>query len=366
MSVRSEAYRVVCVLAIVVLCGGMALPAMSGRRTSDPAPGRSLRTGTPSPTGTPSHTARVSPPPTRAQLRAMKADELGEVPVVMYHRIVAKRDEPLDRTPAQLRKDLTRMAEEGYVPITAAAFVSGHIDVPAGKHPIVLTFDDSHPSQLSFGSDGRPTADSAIGVLLSVAREHPGFRPVATLFVIGSAPFQEGGAGLRAHGRRALRWLVAHGFEVGNHTMHHEYFRDLSADRARAEIADAQRRLARMAGIAPRTLAYPGGIAPTPLKIAAEGRADGTSYAFSGAFVAGAGPAPAPYVADFPRWKIPRIRGQNHAHDCDDLCLGDWLDRLADRPTLRYTSDGDPRHISFPEGKHPKLARRFRDTARPY
>lgn len=376
---RSQAYRAFCVFALVVLCGGMALPLATapmasakgvpgapGRRASSPRPGPTTTARTsPGPAASPSPT-RPAAPPGAAELRKLHADELGLVPVVMYHRIVAKRRQSLDRTPAELRDDLIRMAKDGYVPVTAADFVNGKIDIPAGTHPVVLTFDDSSPDQLSFDKSGRPTKDSAVGVLLDVARRHPRFRPVATMYVIASAPFQEGGHGLLAHGRRALRWLVAHGFDVGNHTMHHIYFGSASRKEARTEIATAQQRLTDLAGTAPVTLAYPGGIAPKPLGIAAAGSVRGASYRLSGAFLSGANPSPSPYASGFPRYEIPRIRGQLKAKDCDDMCLGSWLDRLKKKGSGRYTSDGDPAHIAYPKRSKVRLSKTFRAQARPY
>jgi len=366
--VRSQqAFRAFCLLALVVLCGGMALPLAPARgvtRTPRPAAGPPHPTPNPAPPS-PSP-SKAADPPDAAELKKMHADELGVVPVVMYHRIVAKREQALDRTPKQLRADLVRMAKEDYVPVTAADFVNGRIDVPAGKHPIVLTFDDSQPSQLAFDAHGRPKPDTAVGVLLDVARHYPGFRPVATMYVIAALPFQEGGAGLMAHGRQALRWLVAHGFDVGNHTMHHSYFASASRKEARREIATAQRRITDLAGTAPVTLAYPGGFPPKPLGLVAKGSADGASYHLSGAFLAGSNPSPSPYDADFPRYEIPRIRGQLHAKDCDGMCLGSWLDRLDKKGSDRYTSDGDPAHIAYPKGSKVRLAKRFRAMARPY
>lgn len=370
---RSEAYRVVCVLAFVVICGGLALPlapAKGGTRSPRHTAGMPMTSphaASPITSGTPEPLPSETPtPPDGAELRHLHANELGVVPVVMYHQIRAHRQQALDRTPKQLRDDLIRMAKEDYVPVTAAALVTGKIHIPAGKHPIVLTFDDSTPSQLSFDAHGNPRPDTAIGVLLDVARRYPGFRPVATMYVIAAAPFQEGGNGLLAHGRRALRWLVAHGFEIGNHTMHHRYFASASPKEARTEIATAQKRLTELSGVAPVTLAYPGGFPPKPLGLVAKGSAAGASYRLSGAFLAGADPSPSPYAAGFPRWEIPRIRGQMHGKNCDGMCLGSWLKRLDKKGSDRYTSDGDPAHIAYPKGSNVRLAKRYRSMARPY
>lgn len=55
----------------------------------------------------------------------VKANELGQVPVLMYHRIVEHPGGQDDRTPEKFRADLERLAKDGYVPVTAAEYVTG-------------------------------------------------------------------------------------------------------------------------------------------------------------------------------------------------------------------------------------------------
>ena len=126
------------------------------------------------------------PPPIPATVefaRQVKANEAGLVPVLMYHRIVKKRLASIDRTPSQLRQELEKLAKNDYVPITAQEFVTGNIDIPAGKHPVVLTFDDGHSGHFALDADGMPAKDTAVGIIYQVARKYPGFRPVATFWV---------------------------------------------------------------------------------------------------------------------------------------------------------------------------------------
>jgi peptidoglycan/xylan/chitin deacetylase (PgdA/CDA1 family) len=67
----------------------------------------------------------------------------------MYHRIVAAPQSVYDRTPAQFRAELDRLAAEDYVPVTAKEVATRAIDIPAGKHPVVLTFDDGWKNVLN-------------------------------------------------------------------------------------------------------------------------------------------------------------------------------------------------------------------------
>ncbi|HXA58351.1 MAG TPA: polysaccharide deacetylase, partial [Streptosporangiaceae bacterium] len=85
-------------------------------------------TATGAPTGAAAPpTAPAAPPTAPPQAAAVQANELGEVPVLMYHRILVKPISDLDRTPAQLTAELDRLAREGYVPVTAAEYVAGRM-----------------------------------------------------------------------------------------------------------------------------------------------------------------------------------------------------------------------------------------------
>jgi hypothetical protein len=288
------------------------------------------------------------------------ANELGSVPVLMYHQIIDKPSSVYDRTPQDFRAELERLAREKYVPVTAAEYSTGKLDIPAGTHPVVLTFDDSSDSQLELGPGGEPRGDSAVGILLDVAEEHPGFRPVATFFVNGDA-FPATGTG------KALAWLHKNGFEIGNHTYGHIALGGLTAEQVRHQIAADQKVITRHApGATVDSLGLPFGIQPDPAGLALSGSSGGVSYEHHGAYLVGANPAPSPYAPAFDPAGIPRIRSA--APDAQDARFGSsrWLDKLADGTVPRYTSDGDPEHISYPKSSSAELAKKYRDRGRAY
>ncbi|OLT20503.1 hypothetical protein BJF78_35260 [Pseudonocardia sp. CNS-139] len=98
----------------------------------------------------------MPPAPVPVRPADVHANELGTIPVLMYHRLVAVTTSVYDRTPDDFRAELERLAREGYVPITTAELAAGRIDIPAGAHPVVLTFDDGDPTTLTLGPDGAP------------------------------------------------------------------------------------------------------------------------------------------------------------------------------------------------------------------
>jgi peptidoglycan/xylan/chitin deacetylase (PgdA/CDA1 family) len=269
------------------------------------------------------------------------ANELGTIPVLMYHRLVAVPTSVYDRTPEDFRAELERLAREGYVPITTAELAAGRIDIPAGAHPVVLTFDDGDPTTITLGPDGAPAPGSAVQILRDVAAANPGFRPVASIYV-NAEPFGGGEAG-----ERALRWLHDNGFEIGNHTFGHTNLRSASAAKAQQDIAkgDAFIRDA-VPGAVPTTLALPFGARPRDATLAVRG----PGYDYTAALLVGSNPAPSPYSADFTAHAIPRIRSQGADGAEAEFGSTSWLDKLAANPSGRYTSDGNPDVISYPTG----------------
>lgn len=293
--------------------------------------------GTPvAPTPPPSTSATSAGPPAPA---AVGANELGVVPVLMYHRIVATPESVYDRTPDGFRAELLRLAAEDYVPVTAGEYTSGDLDLPAGTHPVVLTFDDGDPSQLA-----------AVPIMREVAARYPRFRAVAT-FYVNSESFGDPGA---------LAELHAAGMEIGNHTATHANLRQSA--RVEEEIAGAHRVIAAATGVEPTTLALPFGVRPAdPARALA-----GAGYRYRGVFLVGANPAPSPYAADFDPTGIPRIRSQDASGPEAEFCSTVWLDKLAAAPHERYTADGDPARISYPTGGATRPAATFLGRAAAY
>ncbi|WP_199740304.1 polysaccharide deacetylase family protein [Saccharopolyspora rhizosphaerae] len=298
----------------------------------------------PAPPPPPAPPAAPPAPPPPPDPASVGANELGDVPVLMYHRITPTPTSVYDRTPVDFRAELERLAREDYVPVTATEYAAGKIDIPAGKHPVVLTFDDGSASQFTVDGAGNPPPESAIGILLSVAEANPGFRPVATMYVF-NPPFEE------PTGRRSLTWLHHNGFEIGNHTLNHPNLGKVSSEEAQREIAGMQRVITdAVPGLQVDSIALPLGMHPDDEQLATDGSADGVTYHHTSVMLVGSNPAPSPLTSDFDPANIPRIRSQGP--DGEDANYGStaWLDKLAADPASRYTSDGDPATTSAPHG----------------
>jgi peptidoglycan/xylan/chitin deacetylase (PgdA/CDA1 family) len=300
-------------------------------------------------------------PPERVAPQRLKPDELGVVPVLMHHQIRA-HGSVYDLTTAQLHAELVRLWRDGFYPVRAIDLVTGNLNVPNGRSPVVLTFDDADNNQVGFLPDGRLDPKTGLGVLKDFAAGHPDFPATATFFVPRNA-FEGNGRSPAS----TLRWLVEHGFELGNHTKDHIPLNTLDPTGVQRQLVLGDRVLSHLLpGYRPRTMALPLGSLPSPNALAVSGRWDGETYHFAGVFLAGAEPAPSPFSTGWNPAAIPRMRTNPNWSGARDFTAGMWLDLLERNPGLRYVSDGDPETITFPRAKAAKLAPEYRSRAKEY
>ncbi|MGA8116248.1 MAG: polysaccharide deacetylase family protein [Actinocatenispora sp.] len=327
------------VVGTVAACNNLSPHDAAGPRRASAAPHGSSAKPSPSPSVDPA---------------SVHANELGQVPVLMVHQVERPPSGDYAQTPAQLRATMERLATHDYVPVTAAELVSDQIDIPAGTSPVVLTFDDSSPGQFALRADGTVDPDSAVGIVMAVAKRHPQFRPVGTLYV-NQNPFGS------KRPVRDLRWLTSHGWEIGNHTATHADLGSLAPAEIQREIGSEQRTISRaMPDYKVTTMALPFGSMPANTALAHRGAWDGTRYTYQGVMLVGANPAPSPFTRAWNPFAIPRIRSWHGRIPADEHY---WLPRLL---RTRYVSDGNPKVVSFPRGAQARLAARFQTEANPY
>lgn len=160
-------------------------------------------------------------------------NELGKVPIMMYHGIINKKDsetvyvggnvdkDGYNRTTESFKRDLEYYYENGYRAIRLKDYIDGNIDVEYGYSPIVITFDDGKDNNIKvtgIDAEGNIIIDenSAIGILEAFKKEHPDFNTTATFFVNGGLFSQ------KEYNTKILNWLVDNGYDVGNHTYNHD------------------------------------------------------------------------------------------------------------------------------------------------
>lgn len=285
------------------------------------------------------------------------ANELGYVPVLEYHRIGPK-EERWTRTPENFRRDLAFLYKNNYYLVNMADVAAKRFAVPAGKKPVVLTFDDSTEGQFRFlktpqgawktGSDGKKVIDPdcAVGMLDAFVAKHPDFGRGSTFYVLPSGFDQPGVIGEK------FRYLVDTGREIGNHTWSHESLATMSAAKIETHLSKLQAFVSREVGkpTAMTTLALPFGIGPrdaaTLNKVVQGGSGEG-SYKHLVLLLVGANPAYSPYDKSYKSTAVARIQ-------CIDSEFKTWFNRpvgatgVVREPWQPFISDGDPNTVSFP------------------
>jgi hypothetical protein len=305
--------------------------------------------------------APVSPPtkPGAQPRPGLPPNELGGIPVVMHHMVRPDRVGEYDQTPREFRAELELLWKKGYVPIGMGDLVGGRVDVPRGLTPVVMTFDDSTSFQLALDEDGKVEPGTAVGIMLEFAKTHPGFEPAGT-FYVNRDPFA---AGSRAPD--LLRWLVDHGFELGNHTHDHIPLHELPDAEVQRQLVDGEKVIERaVPGYRVESFALPLGMSPRNESLAVRGSFGGRSYGPYGVALIGASPAPSPFSRAFKPGAIPRIRTSHAGWNGEpDFALSYWLRELDRQPELRFVSDGDPATVTIPAGAAEQLRPRYRSRA---
>lgn len=175
----------------------------------------------------------------KEKLKKDDINELGRIPVMMYHHIVNIDDneytggnvdpDGYNRTSNAFRKDLEFYYQNGYRMIKLIDYVNGKIDVEYGKSPIVLTFDDGNADNIKvtgLDENGNIIIDpnSAVGILEEFKKKYPDFNVTATFFVT-SALFNQS-----EYNEKILNFLVDNGYDVGNHTKDHNNMNNINEE----------------------------------------------------------------------------------------------------------------------------------------
>ncbi len=324
----------------------------AGASTSAP-PGTAVvmseATPLPTATRTPSPTVTNVATLTSAQLAQYKPNELGWIPVLMYHNIDNEGGD-YSTTADDFRSDLQWLYDHDFYVIPIHDYVTDNIKAPAGKRPVVLTFDDGTITQFRYivDSNGKKTIDPncAVGILEDFFSKHPDFGHGGLFSILPLAPFAwPNGQDQVAYEKEKVQWLVDHGYEIGDHTVNHKDMRTLTNEQLKEELGNAVDMMRKFsAGAQMQIIAVPFGEYPkhgdTTLFKGFD--LNGKHYSFMGALMVGANPALSPVDSDFDPYWIPRIRGSRDQID-------KWFSFIEKNPGIMYVSDGNPDTITVPK-----------------
>jgi peptidoglycan/xylan/chitin deacetylase (PgdA/CDA1 family) len=166
------------------------------------------------------------------QLKENEVNELGEIPVMMYHGIENLKNSETgytggnvdingyNRTTEAFEQDLDFFYQNGYRMIKLENYINGEINTALGKSPLVITFDDGKQDNfnvLGLNEDEELIIDpnSAIGILENFKDKYPDYNVTATFFLNSSLFYQP------EYNDQILVWLIDNGYSIGNHSFSH-------------------------------------------------------------------------------------------------------------------------------------------------
>lgn len=283
-------------------------------------------------------------------------NELGKVPIMMYHGIKNMSNsetkytggnvdkDGYTRTVEAFRGDLEFYYQNGYRMIKLSDYINGKIDVEYGKSPIILTFDDGNDNNIKvtgLDDNGNIIIDknSAVGVLEEFKKKYPDYN-VTAIFFVTSALFNQ-----PEYNEKIIKWLVNNGYEVGNHTKGHNNLSNTSESQMDEVIGYVYKQLNGIIGNRySKIVALPFG---TPYnkehanyKHVLSGKYDDYEYKTEGALRVGWEPEVSPFNKDFDPTFMKRCRAyDNNGKDFDIKMVFRILEKA------RYVSDGDVNRI---------------------
>lgn len=275
-------------------------------------------------------------------LQEIGANELGRIMIIEYH-VIGEEEGRWARTHTNMRKDLEKLYEAGYVAVSLNDMVRGNLDIPAGKTPVVITFDDGTQGHFRYLEDeeGQLQVDpkSAVGVLEKFYEDYPDFGLEATFFVNGYNPFGQS----KELSDKKIKHIIERGMDIGNHSVNHPQMNKLTQEEVAKELVPIVKLVE---GLVPEykveTFALPFGIGTKEKEWSVAGNYQDTSYENVAVLLVGSTPAPSPYNKKFDPYALERVQ-------VFEDNLDKWLEYFEKNPEQRYVSDGFDQIITVPE-----------------
>lgn len=297
-------------------------------------------------------------PLTKEILEEKKVNELGKVPIMMYHGIVNQEEtkyiggnvdkDGYNRTSKAFREDLEFFYQNGYRMVKLIDYVNGEIDVELGLSPIVLTFDDGNENNFKvLGKDENGDliidSDCAVGILEEFKKKYPDFNVTATFFLMNGLFNQS------EYNEEIMLWLVNNGYDIGNHTTNHANFTEISVSKTQEVVGKMYQKLESVLGdkyvlivALPYGSPYKKTHANYPYIL--KGEYQGVSYETVAALRVGWDSEVSPFNKSFDKTFLKRCRAyDNDGVEFDIEMVFKYLE------TSRYISDGNKETITIKE-----------------
>lgn len=297
-------------------------------------------------------------------------NELGEVPIMMYHGIHNKKNSDTEytggnidkdgyqRTSEAFRNDLDFYYKKGYRMIRLDDYIDGNIDVSLGHSPIILTFDDGLSNNIKVtGLDDKGNIiidpNSAVGILEEYKKKYPDFNVTATFFINGDIFNQ------KEYNEKIVKWLIKNGYDIGNHTYSHVDFTKANKEETIREVGSMYEILDKYTkGKYINVVALPFG-SPYSLKhenieYILKGSYNNKEYETKALLRVGWKAEESPFSKEFDSKFLKRIRAYDNNGDSFDIEMNFNL-----LESKKYVSDGDVDTIVIPEVSKDKVVNNF-------
>lgn len=292
-------------------------------------------------------------------IETYKPDELGDIPVIMYHAVCENPPSVYQRSVEGFKEDLLYMYEHNFRTISCTDYVNYNINVEAGMTPIVLTFDDGDYRSFALMRDENgnlvPEEDCAIDLMEKFYKEHNDFGKNAILFINGhNSTFLGKDKTITLEER--INWLLDNGYEVSNHTDTHINLKSASINDIMKNLGKVDQLIKGIrSDVKLEAIAYPFGAKPSSEngKYVLNGTYNEIEYSYKVGFREGPSKArfyPVIHI-DFEPLNAPRLRG-NKGEVGD---MHSYFESYEKNPSLRYVSDGNPNRIVIPKNKESKI-----------
>jgi len=198
------------------------------------------------------------------ELEAVPPGTTTGIPVLMYHHVSDPVNGYYGVSTYRLLSDLEQLDEAGYYLITTDDLENGLMQVPDGRRPLILTFDDGWEDNFSYiidGDDVRIDPNCVLALIEDFCDDHPDFGRGVTFFISwDKVPF-----GQEEFVTEKLNILLDMGYAIGNHTRRHDQLNRISWDRWDLAVVGALENFQRRLGlrtVVVSAIGFPGGKFP--------------------------------------------------------------------------------------------------------
>jgi peptidoglycan/xylan/chitin deacetylase (PgdA/CDA1 family) len=275
-------------------------------------------------------------------------NELGKFLIITYH-VIGDKDTAYTRTIQGLKDDLELIKNYDYFPIKVSDLEKNNLNVPKGKKPILITFDDSSLSQFEMEENGSINPNTAVGIMENFKKKYPDYPLTATFFILPGAKKPNNLFAQEKLTSKKLEFLVKNNYEIQNHTLWHANLKKYK-DKIEEQIVESQKLLNKyLPNYKMTSLALPFGIYPPKShehKLLS-GTYKGIEYKNKLIFDYSNRASVSIYDKEFDVLHVRRVQAF-------DVNIQKFLKKYSDSEDT-YISDGDPNMITFPKKFSDKL-----------